>query len=107
MMCWTSTVQPLLQTVQSDLTLSYEKGLPNLQEFGFLQEAVEMVSWIQPSPWSKKPYAILIFDRMDDAKKYMDKTMLDFIKNTDDISIVSVKSTNQQIYKCLENRSDR
>ncbi len=90
--------QPLLRAVQSDLTVSYEQGNPNLQPFGFLQEAVEMTSWIQPSPWSKEPYAILVFDRMNDTTNYVDKAMLDFIKSTTEMSTVAVKATNQQLY---------
>lgn len=90
-------IQQLLQNKQSDLIIAYDEGRPNLAGFGFLQEAVEKVSWIQSSPWNSQQ-VMLVFDQLGQSSTYIDQELLGFLKQTDEVATIAVKMNNKQIY---------
>lgn len=90
-------VYPLLKDKMDQLLVPYSQGLPDLQSFGFLQEAMDTVSYIQPSLWSDT-HAMLIFDRLDESKSFLDKMLLDYLRGSEELATVASQSKNRQVF---------
>src|SRR5690606_23621002 len=91
-------IQPLLKGKADKLIMPYDGGTPDLQSFGFLQEAMENVGWIQPSPWGNGKYAMLVFDRVDESNSYLDKVLLDYVRDSDEQATIASQSNNRQVF---------
>ncbi|MEK3936258.1 cellulose biosynthesis cyclic di-GMP-binding regulatory protein BcsB [Sporosarcina sp. FSL W7-1349] len=91
-------IQPLLKGKADKLIMPYDGGTPDLQSFGFVQEAMENVGWIQPSPWGNGKYSMLVFDRVDESNSYLDKVLLDYVRDSDEQATIASQSNNRQVF---------
>lgn len=74
-----ATKHPVLAGTDS-LLVSYENGVPNLLEEGFIPTDHTTFAFLQPSRWDDN-YAMLVLDRLADTSPYIAEETLNFLRN--------------------------
>ncbi len=90
--------QPALKNKEKDLVIPFKENAPNLESYGFLQEAVEQYSWIQANPWSKKNYTMMVFDAAHTEANLIDERFLESLTNLNEDSTVAIQTKEHHLY---------